>query len=86
MNIKIIEIVKKTKLRYFAIGLLLLLNVVVLAVDSGELPGDGKMAHMGCPIWNVTYEIGGGGIGFPKVICSTGGSYKCQNMPCPDQK
>ncbi|KUK59653.1 MAG: hypothetical protein XD81_0757 [Bacteroidetes bacterium 38_7] len=55
---------------------LALMNVEALA--DGE--SGGGMANTCCPIWNVTVEIGG--TLWPKIICSTGGSYKCQDCTC----
>lgn len=49
--------------------------------DPGEDDNGGGMANKCCPIWNVTIEIGGDLI-FPKIICSTGGSYKCVDCTC----
>ena len=56
---------------------LALANVEALAQDEG-----GGMANKCCPIWNVTIEIGG--TIWPKVTCSTGGSYKCEDCTCPN--
>lgn len=39
----------------------------------------GQMANKCCPIWNVTYKVGGL---WPEVSCSTGGNYKCENCTC----
>ncbi|SHK05708.1 hypothetical protein SAMN05444280_1575 [Tangfeifania diversioriginum] len=43
----------------------------------------GTMANACCPIWDVTIETGGGNP-WPKVTCTTGGEYKCNDCDCPD--
>lgn len=57
---------------------LALMNVEALADNESG----GGMANTCCPIWDVTLEIGG--TLWPKVICSTGGSYKCKDCKCPN--
>ena len=56
---------------------LALANVEALANGEG-----GGMANKCCPIWNVTIEVGG--TIWPKITCSTGGSYKCEDCTCPN--
>ena len=61
---------------------LLLANIEALA-QSGEHSGGTANAY--CPIWEVKLEIGGL-LEFPKVTCTTGGSYKCQEGKYPHEK
>lgn len=39
----------------------------------------GQMANKCCPIWDVTYKIGGL---WPEISCTTGGKYKCEDCTC----
>ena len=55
----------------------------VEALADRENGGGNGMANTCCPIWNVTVEVGGI-IGFPKITCETGGTYKCIDCDCPD--
>ena len=61
-------------------------NLTGLALANLEALADGEsgggMANACCPIWNVTIETGG--TLWPKVTCSTGGTYKCNDCPCPN--
>jgi len=56
------------------------LSMLALSNVEALASGEGGMANVCCPIWNVTVEIGG--TLWPKVTCSTGGSYKCEDCPC----
>ena len=55
---------------------LALANVEALAQSE-----QGTMANKCCPIWNVSYTVGGSL--WPTVTCSTGGKYKCEDCHCP---
>lgn len=54
-------------------------NIEALTDNEGSHAGG--TANKNCPIWNVTYTTGG--LGFPIISCSTGGSYKCEAGTCP---
>lgn len=58
------------------LSVLTLANVEALANDEGC----GGLAKLSDPIWQVTVEIGGGDVIFPKIICTTGGCYKCSSV------
>ncbi len=55
-------------------------DVVGKILADGTSGSGSGLANLCCPIWDVTIEIYWYGT---KIICSTGGVYKCQDCTCP---